>query len=301
MTNNHITVCVCTFKRPRFLRRLLRELVSQETNDRFTYSIVVADNDSQQSARPLADEFDQATGISLAYCVEVRQNIALTRNKAIAHAKGNLVAFIDDDEYPIRRWLLTLFEALERFDVAGVLGPVKPEFECPPPKWVIDGRFYDRPSYPTGFVIDWRKGRTGNVLLKRAIFPRDEPPFRSELLTGEDQDFFRRMIEQGHKFVWCHEAMAYEIIPASRWKRSFLLRRALFRGKVSLLHPTSRLLEVAKSIIAVPVYSAALPIMLVLGQGTFMRYLVKLCDHSGKLLALIGVSPVKESYVTEEA
>ena len=29
------------------------------------------------------------------YCVEPRQNIALTRNKAIEHAKGDFIAFID--------------------------------------------------------------------------------------------------------------------------------------------------------------------------------------------------------------
>ena len=297
--NDHITVCICTFKRPRFLQRLLQELANQETEGRFTYSIVVADNDCLQSAKSIARKFERTVAIPIRYCVEPQQNIALTRNKAIDNARGNLIAFIDDDEYPIGRWLLTLFEAYERYGVDGVLGPVKPEFECDPPKWVVKGRFYDRPTYPTGFIIDWRKGRTGNVLLNKAVFPPNEPAFRSDLLTGEDQDFFRRMIQKGHTFVWCDEAVAYEIVPATRWRRSFLIRRALLRGKVSLAHPTSRLLEVAKSIIAVAAYVAALPIMLMFGQGLFMRYLIKIFDHAGKLLALIRIYPVKDIYVTE--
>ena len=107
------------------------------------------------------------------------------------------------------------------------------------------------------------------------------------------------MIQKGYTFVWCNEALAYEIVPATRWRRSFLIRRALLRGKVSLAHPTCRLLEVAKSIIAVATYVAALPIMLMFGQGLFMRYLIKIFDHAGKLLALIRIYPVKDIYVTE--
>lgn len=41
----HISVCICTFKRPSLLLRLLKELAGQETQGLFTYSIVVVDND----------------------------------------------------------------------------------------------------------------------------------------------------------------------------------------------------------------------------------------------------------------
>ncbi len=39
------------------------------------------------------------------------------------------MAFIDDDERPPDRWLLTLFKAYEKYGVDGVLGPVKPHFD----------------------------------------------------------------------------------------------------------------------------------------------------------------------------
>src|SRR2546425_6708031 len=197
MTNEtpHISVCICTYKRLRLLQRLLEKLGGQDTNGLFTYSIVVADNDHLQSAKAVVCDFAAASRIPITYCVEPRQNIALARNKAIENAKGDFVAFIDDDEFPTKRWLLTLFEASNEYDVDGVLGPVKPHFDEAPPKWVVKGRFYERPTYPTGFVIDWRKGRTGNVLLKKRIFAAVAQPFRPEFLTGEDQDFFGRMIE----------------------------------------------------------------------------------------------------------
>jgi len=195
--------------------------------------------------------------------------------------------------------LLTLFKACYEFEADGVLGPVKPHFNTEPPKWVLDGQFYERPTYPTGFVIDWRKGRTGNVLLKTQIFEGDADPFRPEFVTGEDQDFFRRTIERGYAFVWCNEAVAYEVVSPVRWKRTFMLERALLRGKISVVHPTFGACEIMKSLVAVPAYTAALPFAWVFGHWRFMTCLIKLFDHAGKLLALLGINPIRESYITD--
>jgi glycosyltransferase involved in cell wall biosynthesis len=295
----HISVCVCTYKRLAFLKRLLGDLGHQRTEGRFTYSIVVADNDAKESAKPIVEEFAAASPVAIKYCMQPQQNIALTRNKAIENATGEYVAFVDDDEFPIPNWLAILLSTCRQYDADGVLGSAKPEFDGPVPGWVVKGKFYERATYPTGFVIDWRKGRTGNVLLKRELFEGLDQPFRADFLTGEDHDFFRRMIEKGRVFVWCDEALTYEVIPASRWKRSFMVRRALLRGKISLVHPTFGPRDVVKSALALPAYSVALPFLLLGGQHLFMNYLVRACDHAGRLLAVIGVDPIKEKYVTQ--
>jgi cellulose synthase/poly-beta-1,6-N-acetylglucosamine synthase-like glycosyltransferase len=278
---------------------LLSELRVQDTGGLFTYSIVIADNDELQSGEAVTLDFAAGSHIETRYCVEPRQNIALARNKAVENARGDFLAFIDDDEFPGKRWLLTLFKACNDYDADGVLGPVRPYFDKDPPKWVVKGKFYERPTYRTGLVIDWRKGRTGNVLLRRRIFAPGGQAFRPSFLTGEDQDFFRRMIEKGHSFIWCNEAVAYEVVPPIRWKRTFLLRRAWLRGAIAVVHPAFGPRQIAKSVIAVPVYAAALPFALVLGHHRFMTLLVKLTDHLGKLLSLLGINPIRESYVTE--
>jgi succinoglycan biosynthesis protein ExoM len=288
MTNqtNHISVCICTYKRPRFLKRLLGELAEQETGGRFTYSVVVADNDYLRSAEALVSDFAARSTVPVTYCVEPQQNISLTRNKAIEKATGDFIAFIDDDEFPTKCWLLTLFEACHEYDEK-------------PPKWVVKGKFYERPTYPTGHIITWTQGRTGNLLLKKAILISDEQPFRPEFLTGEDQDFFRRMIAIGRKFAWCNEALAYEVVPSIRWSRAFMLRKAFFRGTIAPVHPTYGARELVKSVIAVPAYLVALPFALALGHHRFMNLLIKLCDHLGKLLAVAGIRPIKQAYITE--
>src|SRR5436190_5149144 len=101
----HVSVCICTYKRLPLLTRLLAELAAQDTDDLFTYSVVVADNDRERSAERVVDEFAAAgSPIGVSYCVQPQQNIALTRNTAIEHAPGDFIAFIDDDEWPTRRW-----------------------------------------------------------------------------------------------------------------------------------------------------------------------------------------------------
>jgi succinoglycan biosynthesis protein ExoM len=296
----HICVCICTYKRPQMLSRLLRELRDQVTDGYFSYSIVVGDNDYLQSAESVVRSVASTDSIPIHYCVEPRQNISLVRNKVIDNARGDFVALIDDDEFPTRSWLLTLLKTCHQYGVDGVLGPVKRHFDEEPPSWVIEGNFYERQVYPTGTVLQWKDGRTGNTLLKKELFAGGSDAFGPQFRGGEDQDFFRRMIEAGHTFIWCDEAVAYEVVPPARWRLSTLLKRALLRGAVTLLNPNFGMRDVAKSVIAIPVYTAALPIALMLGRHRFIDLLVRLFDHLGKILALVGVNPIKEPYVTDQ-
>jgi succinoglycan biosynthesis protein ExoM len=300
MTPPTIAICICTFKRPRLLDDLLRTLEKQETQGLFEYRVVVVDNDKSESARATTDAFRSRTSIGITYVVESESGIARARNRALSALQpGELLAFLDDDEFVEPKWLLTLYTALQHYGCDGVLGPVKPHFHPDTPKWVIRGGFYDRPSYPTGTVITWRQGRTGNVLFRGGLLDGGKLQFNPAFVTGEDQDFFRRSIEQGQKYIWCHEAMAFELVPPIRWKRSFMLKRALMRGKISLRHKGAASREVAKSFVAVPAYLLVLPVALIAGHHHFMRYLINLFDHTGRLLALVGIDPVGEHYVTE--
>jgi succinoglycan biosynthesis protein ExoM len=299
MTNHasHISVCICTYKRSQFLKRLLNDLRHQETGGRFTYSVVVCDNDHMRSAESLVEDFAATSDIAAKYCVEPQQGIALARNKVVQNATGEYVAFIDDDEFPERNWLQTLFAASEKYGVDGVLGPVKPAFGDGVPRWIVRGRFYDRECPETGLILTPGQTRTGNVLLKTTVLREFNPPFRPEFRAGEDVDFFRRAIEQGHVFTWCNEAVVYEVVPPSRWTRMHLLKKALLRGSCAALRPTVGVRNIAQSMVAVVAYGLALPFVVLLGQHRFMNLMIRLCHHLGKLLTLLGVNPISEPYV----
>lgn len=295
MERDLISVCICTYKRPEQLARLLQSLEHQVLNEEFLFDVVVVDNDKQRSAEAAVRRFKEQTKLQVCYDCEPEQNIALTRNRAIGHASGSYIAFIDDDEFPDQYWLLTLLRACIEHCAQGVLGPVRPHFEQEPPSWIIRGRFCERREFPTGTPVNWQEGRTGNLLFRRIILDGVGSPFRPEFGTGgEDNDFLRRMSENNHRFVWCNEAVVWETVPPERWTRSYMLRRALWRGSMVLRHPTGRTRLIATSLIAVPIYAAILPPMLLLGQHWFMKFCIKLSDHAGRLLALVGMNPVSQ-------
>jgi succinoglycan biosynthesis protein ExoM len=272
------------------LKTLLGALARQDTDGLFQISIVVVDNDREESARETVIAEARALLFPLTYDVERDQNLSLARNRSIRNAGGEYVAFIDDDEIPPPRWLVTMYQTLLKYRVDGVLGPVYPRFEVEPPKWLSSSRVAERRELPTGQVLHWQETRSGNVLLKRSIFDEPgnqfDPKFASH---GEDRDFFRRVISQGHRFVWCAEAAVPEMQPAERLRRKFHLRRALIRGSVSWKQaPSVKLL--VKTAGALLAYVLVLPFLLLAGQGLFMRYVVKWFDHAGRFLCACGVN-----------
>src|SRR6476659_7637391 len=95
-TRPHISVCICTYQRPVLLQRLLNALSKQVPGDAFDISVVVADNDATRSAESLVRAFASTSPWPVVYCCEPRKNIALVRNKALEHAPGDFIAFIDD-------------------------------------------------------------------------------------------------------------------------------------------------------------------------------------------------------------
>lgn len=298
-TTKHVTVCVCTYRRAERLKFLLDHLSRQETAGQFSYSIVVADNDSSRSAQSVIAEFSVRSTIPIRYCVEPRQSIALARNKAVENVQGEFAAFIDDDEFPEKDWLLVLLSTCECYGVDGVLGPVKRHFDQPPPKWLVKSHFYNRRINPTGTIVSWPEARTGNVLLRKKVLEDAEPPFHPQFRAGEDKDFFRRKIEQGYTFIWSADAVVYETVPPARWKRRYMLRKALLRGACAWLQPSCGAASIAKSLLAVPLYAFALPFALLAGHHHFMTLLVSMFDHLGKLLALVGINPIKEQYILD--
>jgi glycosyltransferase involved in cell wall biosynthesis len=291
----HISVCVCTYKRAALLPDLIRAIETQRTDGQFTYEVIVADNDVARSAESIVQQLARAATIPISYCLEPEMNIALARNAAVARATGDFVVFIDDDEVPTSDWLYELLTTQAAYSADAVLGPVVSRFQQKPPAWVTKGGFFDRPRHPTGHLVQWPEARTGNVLLVRKSMERLKPPFRPQFGSGgEDVDFFRRLAEQGGVLVWSNEAVAYELVPPYRCTRRFLAGRALLRGSNFPKQSGQRARNVLKSLIAVPCYTVALPVLALIGHHMFIAYAMKLLEHSSRLLSLAGVQLATE-------
>src|SRR3954453_8092715 len=123
MRENHVNVCVCTYKRPQLLRRALEGILGQRVSGEFTFSVIVSDNDSVMSAKAMVAELSVVSAIEIEYCCEPEKNIALARNRAVLQADGEYVAFIDDDEFPAADWLQQSYRSIRKYKASGVLGP----------------------------------------------------------------------------------------------------------------------------------------------------------------------------------
>jgi len=74
----------------------------------------------------------------------------------------------------------------------------------------------------------------------------------------------------------------------------YFIRRALLQGVVSSRGLPLFSFWMTKSFIASIVYTAILPILLLIRHDLFMQYLIKDCNHIGRILAVCGVKILKE-------
>jgi len=73
----------------------------------------------------------------------------------------------------------------------------------------------------------------------------------------------------------------------------------MLRGVFSTRQRATGARTIGESVVAAPIYAAALPFALMGGQGPFMACSFKLSYHVGRLLAACGINPISEPYVTE--
>lgn len=274
----------------------IQALMSQEVG-RFTYSIVVVDNDVTESARDVVTGWQRRSSIRIFYDVEKVPNISGARNTAIKNAVGELIAFIDDDEFPEPTWLRKIVAAYFDFAADGVLGPVVPVYEGTPPGWLVKSGLCTRRSFPTGTILRNAKDtRSGNILFGHHIIEDGEAPFdlRYGRTGGEDTEFFIRKLKEGRTFVWCNEACVYERVPVERQDLRFFVRRALALGTTAATREDFVSIGTIKSIIAVIVYTISLPVLLLVRYHLFIDFFIKDCNHFAKLLAHLGVRLVQE-------
>jgi len=294
---DHISVCICTYRRNQMLERLLRNVALQETGGLFDFSLVVVDNDELGPARETVMRLGAELGLDITYGIEAEQTIPAARNHALRLARGNYIGIIDDDEFPPQHWLVTMYHAIHTFDVDGALGPVYPFFEQQPPAWLIRGGFCERPVHRTGTLLQSGQTRTGNVLLKKEVFDKNNICFDLKFKTsGSDAAFFKKAMQVGCRFVAVEEAPVYEIVPPERWTKGYYLRRALVHGSnvhkhyyIERTRGLSGVIIAMKLIAAITAYLLVLPFSAFVGTHAVIKYAEKGAYHLSRLLCMMGI------------
>ena len=225
-----ISVCVCTFRR-QSLAETLRSLARQAVPPRHRVAVVVADNDTEPSARDLANRIAAECGLDLTYVHAPAGNISIARNAALRLATGDWLAFIDDDEEAGEGWLSALIAAADREGADIVLGPVLPVFDAEAPEWMKDGRFHA--IFPTIKRGQVTAGYTSNALVRASILREAGLEFDPALgrSGGEDTAFFDTLIGRGARICFAPEAAVSERVPPERARLGWLLRRRYRSGQ----------------------------------------------------------------------
>jgi len=191
-----------------------------------------------------------------------------------------------------------LFKAYRANSVDGVLGPVNPHFDESAPKWVIKGKFYDRRFIRPGVSSPGMRDAQGTCCWGSTSSRNLSGPFRREFRGEKIRTSSEELIESGYVFIWCGEAAAYEVVPPARWKRTFMLRRALLRGAMARLSRTATLSLSRNHSSRIHLYRGAASCADV-GNTDLWPILVQTLRSLGQASCGFGVNAIREPYVTE--
>ena len=127
---------ICTYNRASALREALHTALAQETRGRFTFEVIVVDNNSTDDTRKVAAELGDDNHL-LRYLFEPRQGKSFALNLALSSLSGEYYSIVDDDFILPPDWLSGIFDGTRRHPGASFYsGKVLPRWPSTPPAWL---------------------------------------------------------------------------------------------------------------------------------------------------------------------
>lgn len=240
-----LSVAICTHNGARYLERVLGALESQ-TCDRAALEIVVVDNASQDATAAIC-AVASAEGRIDTLVNEAVLGLSHARNTAVHHAKGQVLAFLDDDAIPDSHWAEHLLAAFDDETVGVAGGEVALVYDEGRPEWMTDALelYLSRVNLgdtarDVNLPAEWIAG--ANIAFRRSLL--DENVFASalgrrgrSLLSGEETEICLRLRDLGWRVVWVPNAVVAHQVPPWRATARYLRRRAFAGGySAELVH-----------------------------------------------------------------
>ena len=204
----HVSVILATYNRASSLQKTLETFSALSCPAELLWELLVIDNNSSDGTREVVQQFAKTAKLRVRYIFEKRQGRSAALNAGIAAAKGEIIAFTDDDVLLHSDWLLNLKHTFDRFDCAGVGGRIVPLWNHPRPEWLeMDGQqavvnfelgdeFREISFAPMGANSAFRR----EMFTKCGLFRLDLGVSGSEhTVTCDDTEFGDRVLKAGEK------------------------------------------------------------------------------------------------------
>lgn len=230
-----LTVILCTYNRCESLRATLDSLVVSALPQHIEWEVLVVDNNSRDHTREVANEFCLRHPGRVRYMFEAQQGLSNARNAGIREARGEVLAFVDDDITVEPSWLHHLTAGLYDGQWSGAGGRILPPPGFSPPPWLAlrgpwgqggalcaQFDFGDTPTElkdeaPYGANMAFRK----EMFEKHGGFRVDLGRCGTRLIGNEDVEFGKRLMTAGERLRYEPSAIVYHSIAEERLNKKY--------------------------------------------------------------------------------
>lgn len=234
------SIAVCTYDRADVLDKAIDSLVNQ-TAGRQAYEVIIVDNASQDETKAVAQRY--LNRLNLYYVYEARQGLSYARNRAIKCARGEYLAYIDDDIRLCPEWIdRVLFIIGDHApDVFG--GPIFPIYETGKPAWFLDkyatvawgeeSHYLTRNEYLSGCNIIFKK----ELLEQLGGFDSSFGMAGKALGYHEEGELIGRAVKSNPalKIYYDPQLVAYHLVRKAKMTVSWYIRHSIRINKYNIL------------------------------------------------------------------
>lgn len=231
-----LSLVIPTYNRSEQIVKTLESVVKQRF-DASKWECIIVDNNSKDDTRKRVEEIiSKYDKLNLRYVFETKQGLSHARNCGIAHSRGDIIAFVDDDESIVDEFVkqyVALFDSHPEAMAAG--GRIIPEYISGEPKWMSHyvALPIANPLDYGDYVRQFPRGKHpggGNMAVRREVIDRigafDTELGRTgeKLIGGEECDFFERMYANNLSIYYVPRATIYHRIGADKLTKEYTSR-----------------------------------------------------------------------------
>jgi glycosyltransferase involved in cell wall biosynthesis len=132
-----LSVVICSYNREQYLLTCLEHLADQAADPEL-FELVIVNNNSPDNTHILCENFiTNHPHLSVNYCIEKQQGHTYARNRGIEESQSDLIAFLDDDAFVDRGYVMAVIKAFEKQSTMAIGGKIDPIYEDgEAPKWM---------------------------------------------------------------------------------------------------------------------------------------------------------------------